>query len=67
MIAGLVKTFSIFPALIKGFMPIPLGGHFNTVVTDVLINEEGIVEEVLYAKKHAADHLPFNKIKNFSQ
>ena len=67
MIAGLVKTFSIFPALIKGFMPIPLGGHFNTAVTDVLINEEGIVEEVLYAKKHAADHLPFNKIKSFSQ
>ena len=67
MIAGLVKTFSIFPALIKGFMPIPLGGHFNTAVTDVLINEEGIVEEVLYAKKHAVDHFPFNKIKNFSQ
>ena len=35
MIAGLVKTFSIFPALIKGFMPIPLGGHFNTAVTDL--------------------------------
>ena len=48
-------------------MTIPLGGHFNTVVTDVLINEEGIVEEVLYAKKHAVDHFPFNKIKSFSQ
>ena len=29
-------------------------------------NLEGIVEEVLYAKKHAADHFSFNKVKEFS-
>jgi len=65
-LAGLYKTFVIFPALIRGFMPIPLGGYFNTAVTDIMINEEGIVEEVLYAKKHAADHFAFNKVKEFS-
>ena len=47
-------------------MPIPLGGYFNTAVTDIMINEEGIVEEVLYAKKHAVDHFEFNKVKEFS-
>ena len=47
-------------------MPIPLGGYFNTAVTDIMINEEGIVEEVLYAKKHAADHFAFHKVKEFS-
>ncbi len=65
-LAGIYKTFSIFPALIRGFMPIPLGGYFNTAVTDIMINEEGIVEEVLYAKKHAADHFAFHKVKEFS-
>ena len=65
-LAGIYKTFAIFPALIRGFMPIPLGGYFNTAVTDIMINEEGIVEEVLYAKKHAADHFAFNKVKEFS-
>tara|TARA_B110000438_G_C15619972_1_gene566099 strand:+ start:147 stop:686 length:540 start_codon:yes stop_codon:yes gene_type:complete len=68
LIAAILKTFSIFPALVKGFVPFPrIGGHFNTAVTDVLINEDGVVEEVFYAKKHAADHYKFDKIKEFSK
>ena len=31
-----------------------------------IINEDGIVEEVYYAKKDIADHFEFNKIKEFS-
>ena len=45
-------------------MPIPLVGYFNKV-TDIMINEDGIVEEVLYAKKHSTDHFEFNKVKEF--
>ena len=66
LLAVLYKTFAILPALIRGFMPIPLGGYFNTAVTDIMINEDGVVEDVLYAKKHAADHFEFNKVKEFS-
>jgi len=31
-----------------------------------MINSNGIVEEVYYAKTDTGDHLPFNKIKDFS-
>ena len=41
-------------------------GYFDIAVTDILINEEGIVEEVYYAKKDVADHFPFDKVKEFS-
>lgn len=30
-----------------------------------LIHEDGVVEEVFYAKKHAVDHYKFDKIKEF--
>ena len=46
--------------------PTRIKGYFDIAVTDILINEEGIVEEVYYAKKDVADHFPFNKVKEFS-
>ena len=60
------KAHKIFPAMIKGFIPLSIKGHFDISVTDVLINEEGIVEDVFYAKKDVADHYPFDVIKEFS-
>ena len=64
--AMLLKPHKIIPAIIKGFIPIRILGYFDIAVTDVLINEDGIVEEVYYAKKDIADHFEFNKIKEFS-
>tara|TARA_Y100000590_G_scaffold469156_1_gene655207 strand:- start:26022 stop:26561 length:540 start_codon:yes stop_codon:yes gene_type:complete len=64
--AMLFKAHKIFPAMIKGFIPLSIKGHFDISVTDVLINEEGIVEDVFYAKKDVADHYPFDVIKEFS-
>ena len=64
--AMLFKPHKIIPAIIKGFIPIRILGYFDIAVTDVLINEDGIVEEVYYAKKDIADHFEFNKIKEFS-
>jgi len=64
--AMLFKPHKIIPAIIKGFIPIRILGYFDIAVTDVLINEDGIVEEVYYAKKDIADHFKFNKIKEFS-
>ena len=61
------KSYRAFPAIIKGFVPIPIKGHLDIAVSDILINEKGVVEEVYYAKKHSADHFDFEKIKQFSQ
>ena len=62
----LFKAHKIFPAIIRGYIPTRIKGYFDIAVTDVLINEEGEVEEVYYAKKDIADHFPFDKIKEFS-
>ena len=62
----LFKAHKVFPALIRGYIPTRIRGYFDIAVTDVLINEEGMVEEVYYAKKDVADHFPFNKVKEFS-
>ena len=64
--AMLFKPHKIIPAIMKGFIPIRILGYFDIAVTDILINEDGIVEEVYYAKKDIADHFEFNKIKEFS-
>ena len=38
----------------------------DIAVTDVLINEDGVVQDVYYAKKDIADHFEFEKIKQFA-
>ena len=60
------KAKKIIPAIMKGFIPIKIKGYFDIAVTDVLINENGIVEEVYYSKKDIADHFEFDKVKEFS-
>jgi|TARA_B110000438_G_scaffold291549_1_gene328625 peroxiredoxin len=64
--AMIFKAHKIFPALIKGYIPFSIKGYFDIAVTDILINEKGLVEEVYYAKKDIADHFSFDKIKEFS-
>ena len=63
----LFKGHRVFPAILKGFVPMPIKGHLDIAVTDILIGENGIVEDVYYAKKDSADHFEFEKIKAFSQ
>ncbi len=63
----LFKSHKIFPAVFKGFIPMPIKGYFDIAVTDIFINEEGIVQEVFYAKKDSADHFSFDKVKTFSR
>ena len=66
-LAMLFKSHKIFPAIFKGFIPIPIKGFFDIAVTDVFINEKGIVVDVFYAKKDSVDHFPFEKVRAFSQ
>ena len=63
----LFKGHRVLPAVLKGFVPIPIKGHFDIAVTDILLDEKGIVEEVYYAKKDSADHFDFETIRAFSQ
>ena len=65
-LAMLFKSHKIFPAIIKGFIPIHIKGFFDIAVADVFINEKGVVVDVFYAKKDSADHFPFEKVKAFS-
>lgn len=64
--AMLFKAHKIIPALVKGYIPLSIKGYFDIAVTDILINEEGIVDQVYYAKKDIADHFSFDKVKDFS-
>ena len=66
-LAMLFKSHKIFPAIFKGFIPMPIKGFFDIAVTDVFINEKGIVVDVFYAKKDSVDHFPFEKVRAFSQ
>ena len=67
MIAAMFfKVHKIFPALMKGYIPTRIKGYLDIAVTDILINEKGIVKEVYYARKDIVDHYEFNKIKEFS-
>lgn len=53
-------------ALSKGFSPLSsMSGAFFGVPADILINEEGIVERVLYGS-HTADHIPMKEVIEFS-
>ena len=65
-LAMVFKSHKIFPAIFKGFIPMPIKGFFDIAVTDVFINEKGIVVDVFYAKKDSADHFPFEKVRAFS-
>ena len=64
--AILFKAHKIIPAMLKGYIPTRIKGHLDIAVTDVLINEQGVVEEVYYAQKDIADHFKFEKIKEFA-
>ena len=66
-LAMLFKAHKIFPAIFKGFIPMRIKGFFDIAITDVFINEKGIVSDVLYAKKDSADHFPFEKVRAFSK
>jgi hypothetical protein len=50
---------------LKGYIPFPIKGHFNTLPLDILIDEKGVVVDVKYAKD-IGDHFSFEKLKSFS-
>ena len=65
--AFIFKIHKFFLAGIKGYLPLQFKGYLDIVPVDVLINEEGVVEDVYYGESDIADHMPFEKVKLFSQ
>ena len=61
-----LKFINFFLAGIKGYLPVQFKGYVDIVPVDILINEDGIVEDVYYGESDIADHMPFDKIKAFS-
>ena len=62
----LLKIHKIFPAIMRGYIPLTIKGHLDIAVADVLINEDGIVDDVHYARTDVADHFSFERVKEFS-
>ena len=52
---------------IKGFNPLKsLSGAFTGMPVDILVNKDGIVEQVKYGKT-TIDHIPMREIIEFSK
>ena len=65
-LAFILKPHKFFIAGLKGYLPVQFKGYLTIVPVDVLIDENGIVEDVYYGKSDIADHMSFEKIKSFS-
>lgn len=50
---------------VKGYFPIILKGNLLTMPVDILVDEEGVIQNAHYGKDEG-DHLSFEKIKAFS-
>ena len=66
LLSQITRGFSIFKAMCRGFLPYRIKGYIDILPVDVLINQNGVVEEVKYGKD-IADHLDFDQVKLFAQ
>ena len=69
-VSGMLKgMFFRMPTLLKGmskgYIPTTIKGSMTTMPADFLIDREGIIQEAYYGKDEG-DHLPFDKVKEFS-
>lgn len=70
-VAGVFKAMIFrMPTLIyamfeKGYFPYSIKGKLTTLPTDILVNEQGIIESI-YQGKDSGDHLSFAQVKAFA-
>jgi len=55
----------LYAMFFKGYFPSTLQGNMTTLPADFLVDENGIIQTIYYAKG-SADHLPFEQVKAFS-
>ncbi len=61
----LLRMPTLFKAMFKGYIPTTIKGSITTMPADFLIDRGGIIQ-VAYYGKDEGDHLPFDKVKEFS-
>ena len=61
----IIRANRQFKGYFKGYLPIAFKGSITTMPVDVLINEDGVVERVKYAKD-LSDHIPVKDLIKFS-
>jgi hypothetical protein len=52
--------------MLKGYIPIKLGGYLDIMTADFFLDKEGVVIRSKYSEKDAFDGFEFNEIKEFS-
>ena len=62
----IIRANRQFKGYFKGYLPIAFKGGITTMPVDVLINENGLVEKVKYAKD-LSDHIPISELKEYSK
>ena len=62
----IIRANRQFKGYFKGYLPIAFKGSITTMPVDVLINEDGVVDKVRYAKD-LSDHIPIKEIKEYSK
>ena len=61
----LIRFHRLILASFKGYIPFTFKGSVSTIPVDILIEKDGKISEVYYGRD-TSDHLPFEKIKTFS-
>jgi peroxiredoxin len=66
MLKGMfLRMPTLLKGMFKGYIPTTIKGSLTTMPADFLIDREGIIQ-VAYYGKDEGDHLPFDKVKEFS-
>ena len=66
MLKGMfLRMPTLLKGMFKGYIPTTIKGSMTTMPADFLIDREGIIQ-VAYYGKDEGDHLPFDKVKEFS-
>ncbi len=67
MFVGMVKRFPtlLYAMFAKGYIPWTVKGSMTTMPLDLLIDENGIIQQV-YSGKDEGDHMPFETILAFA-
>ena len=66
MNAFIFKFPRALSAMLKGYIPIKLGGYLDIMTADFFLDKNGIVIKTKYSEKDAFDGFEFNEIKEFS-
>ena len=61
----IIRFHRLIIASTKGYIPLTFKGSISTIPVDILIEKDGEISEVYYGRD-TSDHLPFEKIKAFS-